>query len=200
MSNKVKEANRIFVLVIIGSILGMSCFGPIIQKPAHAEAVYVILPPSTPVESVPVGSVVIDAIACPSGYLEANGASISRATYSALFTRYGVTYGTGNGSTTFNIPDYRGYFPRGRSAGSGRDPDVGARGARPDGVTGDAVGTIQGDMIKSHDHVTGRYAGTGFMNGSYGPAMEAPHVGVTSPTGGNETRPINISVLYCIKY
>tara|TARA_R100000329_G_scaffold143221_1_gene127125 strand:- start:645 stop:1196 length:552 start_codon:yes stop_codon:yes gene_type:complete len=41
----------------------------------------------------------------PSGFLECNGAAVSRTTYSALFAIIGTTYGTGDGSTTFNVPD-----------------------------------------------------------------------------------------------
>lgn len=43
----------------------------------------------------------------PSGWLLCNGAGVSRSTFSNLFTKIGTTYGTGDGSTTFNIPDLR---------------------------------------------------------------------------------------------
>ena len=43
----------------------------------------------------------------PSGYLECNGSNVSRSTYSALFTAIGTTWGTGDGSTTFTLPDLR---------------------------------------------------------------------------------------------
>ena len=46
--------------------------------------------------------------AAPSGYLIENGAAVSRATYSVLFASIGTTYGAGDGSTTFNLPDSRG--------------------------------------------------------------------------------------------
>ena len=42
----------------------------------------------------------------PDGYLICDGSAVSRTTYSALFAVIGTTYGTGDGSTTFNIPDY----------------------------------------------------------------------------------------------
>jgi microcystin-dependent protein len=44
----------------------------------------------------------------PAGYLEAAGQAVSRSTYSALFALYGATFGSGDGSTTFNVPDLRG--------------------------------------------------------------------------------------------
>jgi len=60
----------------------------------------------------------------PTGWLKANGAAVSRTTYAALFAALGTTFGVGDGSTTFNLPDLRGEFPRGwddsRGADSGR--------------------------------------------------------------------------------
>jgi len=49
----------------------------------------------------------------PEGWLLCNGSAISRTTYSALFTAISTTYGTGDGSTTFTLPDFRGVYPRG---------------------------------------------------------------------------------------
>lgn len=55
--------------------------------------------------------------ATPPGWLLCDGAAVSRTTYAALFARIGTTYGAGNGSTTFNLPNLRDRFPVG--AGSG---------------------------------------------------------------------------------
>ena len=44
----------------------------------------------------------------PTGYLQENGAAVSRTTYAALFAAIGTTHGAGDGSTTFNLPDSRG--------------------------------------------------------------------------------------------
>jgi microcystin-dependent protein len=49
------------------------------------------------------GGVLIDG-----GWLKGDGTAVSRATYAALFNEYGTTYGAGNGTTTFNLPDARG--------------------------------------------------------------------------------------------
>jgi len=49
----------------------------------------------------------------PDGYLLCDGSAVSRTTYSTLFTLFGTTFGSGNGSTTFNIPDYRDRMPIG---------------------------------------------------------------------------------------
>lgn len=55
----------------------------------------------------------------PAGWLECNGAAVSRATYSSLFAAIGTTWGIGDGSTTFNLPDARGRAPIGVGTGSG---------------------------------------------------------------------------------
>lgn len=88
----------------------------------------------------------------PAGWLECNGAAISRATYAELYQAIGTTYGVGDGSTTFNIPDYRGEFLRGWANGSSNDPDRTSRTNRGDGTTGDAVGTKQASATGSHTH------------------------------------------------
>jgi len=50
----------------------------------------------------------------PDGWLLCDGSAISRTTYSSLFATIGTSYGSGDGSTTFNLPDYRWTFLRGR--------------------------------------------------------------------------------------
>lgn len=55
----------------------------------------------------------------PTGWLLCNGAAVSRSTYADLYAIIGTTYGNGNGSTTFNVPDLKGRFPLGYGAGSG---------------------------------------------------------------------------------
>lgn len=75
----------------------------------------------------------------PTGWLKCNGAQISRTTYSALFAAIGTTYGSGNGSTTFHLPDFRGLFPRGFDDGRGID-------------SGRVFGSFQDSDNKSHNH------------------------------------------------
>lgn len=54
----------------------------------------------------------------PNGYLWCNGQAVSRTTYSRLFAAIGTRWGSGNGSTTFNLPDFRKRFPEGANSGS----------------------------------------------------------------------------------
>jgi microcystin-dependent protein len=108
------------------------------------------------VERIPIGSIIPFAgslASVPSGYLLCDGSEISRSTYAALFAVLAITHGQGNGSTTFNIPDYRGRFLRGVDGAVGRDPDRASRTAMASGGnTGDNVGSIQTDAYKNHTH------------------------------------------------
>lgn len=90
--------------------------------------------------AVPTGAVFQwDLPTAPTGYLLQNGAAVSRTTYAALFALYGTTFGAGDGSTTFNLPDKRGMFIRGHDAGRGVDP-------------GRVLGSFQDQMLASHGH------------------------------------------------
>ena len=92
------------------------------------------------IQGVPVGSIFCRAFSVvPAGYLECNGAAVSRTTYSALFALIGEYYGAGNGSTTFNLPDLRGEFIRGFDNGRGVD-------------SGRSIGTFQTAENNSHSH------------------------------------------------
>ena len=137
----------------------------------------------------------------PTGYFECNGDPISRTTYAVLFKVIGIKYGAGNGSTTFNLPDLRGQFVRGWDHGHGDDPDAATRTDRGDGTTGDKPGTKQSDQYKAHIHTeTGgvRWPSTGTGVGS-GRVIAHQANKFTGSSGGQETRPKNISMMFCIK-
>jgi microcystin-dependent protein len=74
----------------------------------------------------------------PAGWLLCFGQAISRTTYATLFAVIGTTYGTGDGSTTFNLPDLRGRIA------PGQDNMGGTAAGRLTGVTGSVVGTTLG--------------------------------------------------------
>lgn len=125
------------------------------------------------------------ASAAPTGWLKCDGSAVSRTTYAALFTAIGTTFGAGNGTTTFNLPDLRGEFLRGWDDGRGVD-------------SGRSFGSAQSDAFKSHDHTYPE----GFSGGGSG-SQSGPTSGgtlTTNSTGGTETRPRNIAALYIIKY
>lgn len=123
----------------------------------------------------------------PQGWLKANGAAVSRTAYAALFAVVDVTYGVGDGATTFDLPDLRGEFVRGLDDGRGVDA------AR-------AIGSAQADEIKAHSHPSGDSVQ---MSGSFAAGQAMAHANASSSTGntgGAETRPRNIAMLACIKY
>lgn len=71
-------------------------------------------------EMVPVGTIIgSGAAVAPAGWLACDGSAVSRTTYAALFAALGTTFGAGDGSTTFNLPDLRGRVPVGAGAGPG---------------------------------------------------------------------------------
>ena len=89
---------------------------------------------------VPVGSVFnLATTTVPTGFLECNGAAISRSTYASLFATISTTWGSGDGSSTFNLPDLRGQFVRGWDNSAGVD-------------SGRSFASSQSDQNKSHNH------------------------------------------------
>lgn len=142
----------------------------------------------------------------PSGWLERDGAAVSRTTYADLFAVIGTTFGAGDGSTTFNLPDDRGRFIRGWDHGAGTDPDAASRTDRGDGTTGDNVGTLQADAFRSHDHDQKEVIGSGGSTNHYGKTDQGGDNKLrtaswdTGVRGGNETRPVNRYYMPIIKY
>jgi microcystin-dependent protein len=138
----------------------------------------------------------------PSGWLICDGASYLRSSYSTLFAIIGTAYGSADG-THFNVPDLRGRFARGVDGGAGNDPDAATRiASATGGNTGDNLGSLQEDELKSHTHVTPiptmSYQSGGNTNGLRGDGAN-PYNQTSNPTGGNETRPKNVYVNYIIK-
>ena len=89
---------------------------------------------------VPVGTLGMwPAASPPVGALVRDGTAISRTTYAALFGVIGTTFGAGNGSSTFNLPDDRGLFERGLDLGAGID-------------AGRTLGSEQLDAFQGHNH------------------------------------------------
>ena len=163
-------------------------------------------------DMTPAGTVIWTArTSAPTGYVKANGAAISRSTYSTLFSAIGTTYGSGDGSTTFNLPDLRGEFIRGFDDGRGID-------------TGRTMGSNQAQGYQSHSHtmqaagshthgVNASYHGDGGSGNAYfidpnggfnanigwSTGTAGSHTHAIDNSGGTETRPRNIALLGCIK-
>lgn len=156
---------------------------------------------------VPVASVFALATSTvPSGYLECDGAAVSRTTYADLFTAIGTTYGSGNGSSTFNVPDMRGEFLRGWDNGRGVDSSR-TLGSSQGGATALPNTAFTTSDPGNHSH---SYSGGDRQNlDSGGQSQPVSQGGNTTGGAGAhthtigggdaETRPRNIAMMYVIK-
>ena len=98
----------------------------------------------------------------PAGWLRCDGSAVSRTTYSALFSAISTAFGAGDGSTTFNLPDYRGRVPIGSGAGAGLTTRVvGAKGGEETHALFGSEGTLLPQSILT-DHIESTAADTGF--------------------------------------
>ncbi|MDI2594348.1 phage tail protein [Pseudomonas sp. 681] len=213
-----------------------------------------------PDEIVPAGAIFAFVMAVtPKGYLKANGAAVSRTVFARLFQQIGTSYGAGDGSTTFHLPDLRGRFIRGLDEGAALDPGR-TLGSRQDSQNAWHAHTASSAAAGSHNHPGSAtfpggghgHTGSTTSNGAhqhgltmgytnldvgnfgggnvaYGtqytnPAGDHTHglninaapdhshtIGVSydgahahtitvDPSGGTESRPVNIALIYCIKY
>lgn len=157
----------------------------------------------------------------PAGYLYCDGRAVSRTTYAALFNVLGSRFGAGDGTTTFNLPDWRGTFMRGWDDGRGID-------------SGRVFGEQQDSQNKKHNHAfSGSIAEAGehthnytiskardwdSMDGDWigqgGPALvrtgtQRIHsagrhthtlTGSNAEDGGSEARPANNTVYVVVKF
>jgi len=168
-----------------------------------------VLLDTTAPAGTPSGAVVFFAMTtAPTGWLVCDGSAVSRTTYVNLFNLIGTTYGNGDGSTTFNLPNLTGQFLRGAGGNAG------------------AVGTSQADQLGSHSHSAdstvndpghshavfanlggGLYPTSNYnlnSGGNYYNQTSEVGTGISvstsvNPYGGNETRPQNVAMLPCIK-
>lgn len=115
------------------------------------------------------------AAVAPAGFFLCDGSDVSRTTYADLFTLIGTTYGVGDGSTTFTLPDLRQRFPLGKAAAG----------------TGSVLGETGGAIDHDHD-VPGHYHGMGTgadlnitSSGSHTHTINHGHTAVASIDGGH---------------
>jgi microcystin-dependent protein len=176
---------------------------------SEATANFYAFAAKTSADGNPSGAIIaFGGISAPSGWLLCDGSAVSRTTYSNLFTAIGTAFGSGDGSTTFNLPDFRGRFMRGLDGTANNDPDKASRSASNiGGNSGNNVGSLQGESFKNHQHSLTYQTGAGNGNnitssaGFYnGTGTGGQSLGNTDNTGGNETRPKNVYVNYIIKY
>ena len=159
-----------------------------------------------PSNAVPAGAVNSFAMnSAPSGWLSCNGNAVSRTTYAALFSAIGTTYGTGDGSTTFNLPDLRGEFVRGLDNGRGVDS-----GRALGSAQSHAIENITGSITNARNDLSDGVTASGAFSVSLGAAQFDANAGTNESLNisfdasrvvntATETRPRNIALLYCIK-
>jgi microcystin-dependent protein len=136
----------------------------------------------------------------PDGWIKCNGSPLSRIAYAGLFAYLGTLYGAGDGSTTFLIPDYRGCFLRGLDNSRGLDPGRTISAPRQD------------DAFQGHGHEFANWytSAAGNFDGIPGRGNTTKYSMATVSTPvpfnvspiryGDETRPVNMSIIICIKY
>lgn len=153
----------------------------------------------------PVGEIIATgSLTAPGGFLYCDGTAVSRTQFADLFAVIGTTYGVGDGSTTFNLPNLKGVFARG--AGSQTISAISYSAT---------LGTTQGDQLQGHKHLNiVSSTGTDGSDGGYktgngatpnttaasqnsGPSTDGTN---GTPRTGSETRPANVSVAYHIRY
>jgi microcystin-dependent protein len=157
---------------------------------------------------VPAGAVQAFAMnSAPAGWLAADGTAVSRSTYAALFAAIGTTYGVGDGSTTFALPDLRGIFVRGSGSQT------------ISGITyNKTFAAKEQDALQGHYHTLGKDGNPTYFSGEgqlttvndfgalYADAGTSKAMTMISdgtngtPRTASETRPANIAMLYCIKF
>ena len=109
----------------------------------------------TGIEGIPTGCIIPwSDTSLPTGFLECNGAAVSRSTYSALFAIVATTYGAGNGSTTFNLPDLKDKVQLGRSNSAALASSGGANTVAATGNVGGSTAnaTLSTAQLASHNH------------------------------------------------
>jgi len=197
-------AEMMLVMLIITVI--MAAAAPIITKRAKIQNEI------QQANSTPIGAIMPYAgSTAPSGWLFCNGQAISRTgDYAGLFSAINTTYGAGNGTTTFNVPDLRGIFIRGAGT-SGKYKDYNGN------YYSSNLGTYQYDAIKNiWGHFFGRSLGSsdgGFTTtyytagqGYWGGVNNDPIYYITfdasliTRTTSSETRPANLALNHIIKY
>ena len=148
---------------------------------------------------IPVGALMMGPVTTMDGFLLCNGQAVSRTDYSALYSLIGTSFGAGDGSTTFNVPDYRGCFLR--------------------GLGGESAANMYTKQLTGAPNITGTLShvgetATGAFSNSTGTLRKNAHSDQSIPIaqfnasssssvyqdGLTEVRPTNFAINYFIKY
>lgn len=134
----------------------------------------------------------------PEGWLICDGSAVSRTTYSNLYSVIGTTYGSGDGSTTFNLPDLREATPKGTGLSGKSSTHISSGGL--------SLGAFTNDRMKQHQHTYKTLSATGVVmisqtgQGSGYPALSGDSVSKTTSAGtGSTTEVKSVGVNFIIK-
>lgn len=146
-------------------------------------------------DTLPVGAIMpFGSDTIPDNWLLCNGQAVSRTTYQELFNTIGITYGTGDGFTTFNLPNLKGKVPVGKDEDDADFDTLGNTG-------GEKEHTLTINEMPSHSHQSSNYfEGSGGTSGVWAVRSLANLTGyndVSSQTGGNQ--PHNILQPYIVQ-
>lgn len=147
---------------------------------------------------IPVGALLMGPVSTMPGYILCDGRAVSRTQYAALFAAIGTNFGAGDGSNTFNVPDYRGCFLRMAGGSAGTMYQKQPQGL-PD-ITGEfdlEGGSLANGAFKNNGAHSQLHDGWKYNNNKI--ALSA----ATSNSiygAANEVRPVNFAVNYFIKY
>ena len=178
-----------------------------INEGKHQQIIYCVVVKN--INTIPVGTITLgglpgldystNALYVPDTYLVPSGQAVSRSQFSTLFNRIGTTYGSGNGATTFNVPDFAGLFLRGSSNSNYIT------------ISGNNVGSsgFISDSLAEHTHVvitrqltsaTTGISSADLMSSVFRLPVDTPGdvSSTTSNIGSFETRPNNLNMLYYI--
>ena len=139
----------------------------------------------TGIEGIPTATIVPwSSASVPSGFLECDGSAVSRTTYATLFGIVGTTYGVGDGSTTFNVPDLADNVPVGKSNNKALASTGGANTVTSTGNVGGSTAnaTLSTAQLASHTHpvalsAPGPAGGLAYIAGGSGGSISSGSAG-----------------------
>ena len=157
----------------------------------------------TGIEGIPTATIVPwSSASVPTGFLECNGAAVSRTTYADLFAIVGTTYGSGDGSSTFNVPDLQDNVAMGKSGTKALASTGGANTVTSTGNVGGSTAnaTLSTAQLASHSHnLPSGFNNPGTQNGMAGlgsPATVNPGPVPTSNSGSGQGHSHNMSATF----
>ena len=148
------------------------------------------------IEGIPTATIVPwTSASVPSGFLECAGAAVSRSTYAALFAIIGTTYGAGDGSTTFNVPNLQDNVAIGKSPTKTVGSTGGANTVTPTGnIAGStANATLTTAQLASHSHSGGANSSGPYSNSNPTPRNNPSNQQDTGSTGSGSGHSHNMS-------